>query len=763
MGYGAGLATGLARFGDPFLVLPLLLLPVLRRPGSLLALACLGAAVGRVGGEAVRIAETGTCRARLPAGAMELVVRARDPVAEGGRGDVGLVSVRCHGAVATHWPAGHRTGAGEQWTVRARWVVRPGPLGRPGGTLVVREARRVEGERPDLADRIRTGLARGADRLYGPRAPLVHALVLGRGQVDARVRDAFARSGLAHLLSISGFHVGLLAGWVGLALVLCGVPRRRAWIAAAVAAVGYAAFLGWPAPATRAALLAALLAVERGRQRRVTAASLLAATAFLVLLVDPWAITSAGAWMSFAAIGGLVATTRWTGRRLGDGALTRALATSIGATLFTAPITAWAFGSVAGAGVALNLVAVPLTAAVLPAVVASLVLAGPAPPLAAAFAAAAGGGLALLERLASWGAALPVGHVAVAGGARAALPWLGLALAAAWGMHRRVTAREASRRVAWVAALLLWLPLLPRPAAYGGSGLALHFLDVGQGDAIALRTPGGRWVLVDAGPASWRSDAGRRVVVPWLRRQGARRIDLLVVSHAHADHLGGAGAVLDALHPAVLLEPGGLVGDPLYLDFLAAAGEEGRHWVPARDGQRLELDGVRFSVLHPDPAWPGWGLDVNEDSVVLLVEYGCFRAVLAGDAGLPVEARLRGRIGPVALLKAGHHGSRTATGEAWLDELRPAAAVLSTGEGNRYGQPAPATLARLARHGVAAWRTDREGTISARTDGHTVTIRAGRGSRTFATRVTCSAAQPSPPSSGSSSTRSGATPRPPVN
>ncbi|HSE26823.1 MAG TPA: DNA internalization-related competence protein ComEC/Rec2 [Gemmatimonadales bacterium] len=737
-------------------------MPVLRRPRALLALACLGAAAGRLGGEAARLADHGSCRARLRAGDVVLTVRARDPVGDGGRGEVRLPAASCSGGLPAHWPAGHRTAAGEEWVVRGRWVSRAGALGRPGGTLVVRQAARSAGAPPSVPERLRTATARAASSLYGPRAALVHALVLGRGQVDARVRDEFARAGLAHLLSISGFHVGLLAGWAGILLVICGVPRQRAWMAAAACAVGYAAFLGWPAPATRAALLTALLAMERQRQRRIRPGNLLAVTAFLVCLVDPWAIASAGAWMSFAAVGGLVAATRWTGRRLGGGAALQALATSVGATVFTAPVTAYAFGSVAAAGIVLNLMAVPLTAVVLPGIVASLACAEVAPGLAGAFASAAGLGLGVLERLAGWGAALPFGNLAGAGGVGAALPWLGLAIAVGWGIRQNLTARESARRGAWVAAALLWLPLLPRPAAYGGSDLALHFLDVGQGDAIAVRTPGGRWILVDAGPANWRSDAGRRVVVPWLRRAGTRRLALAVVTHAHADHLGGAGTVLDALDPPVLLEPGAMVGDPLYLDFLAAVGDAGRRWVPARAGQRFEVDGLRLAVLHPDPGWPGWGLDVNEDSVVLLLEYGCFRAVLPGDAGLPAEARLRGRVGPVALLKVGHHGSRTATGDAWLDELRPVAAVLSVGSGNRYGHPAPATLARLAGRGVGVWRTDRDGTISARTDGRTLTIRAGRGSRTFATRLTCSAAPPSPPSSGSSSTRSGATPRPPA-
>jgi competence protein ComEC len=750
-------------FGDPLLVVPLLALPAFLRPATLAAVVSAAAIAGRLGGEAARWSEQRSCRARLPATALQLVVRARDPVAAGGRGEVHPDRAGCLGAVPAHWPAGHRTVAGETWQVDGRWVPRPGSLGRARGTLVIRAARRVPGHPPRAAERLRTATSRAADRLYGARAPLVHALVLGRGQVDAEVKVAFARSGLAHLLSISGFHVGLLAGWVAILLALCRVPQPRAWLASAAAALLYAAFLGWPAPATRAALLVALIATGRARGRRAGAGALLAATGFLVLLLDPWALASAGAWMSFAAIAGLVAATRWTRRRLGEGALVQALATSVGATVFTAPVTAFVFGSVAGTGVVLNLIAVPLTALLLPGVVASLAAFPIFPGAAGAFAAAAGLGLGALERLAAWGAALPFGSVTSAGGARAALPWTLLAIAVAWGFHRRLSAPEAARRAAWAAAALAWLPLLPRPAAYRGTGLALHFLDVGQGDAIALRTPRGRWMLVDAGPRDGRSDAGRRVVVPWLRRQGAARVAVAVVSHAHADHLGGVGAVLGALDPPVVLEPGALTGDSLYLEFLAAVGEGGRRWVPARAGQAFDLDGVAVRVLHPDPGWPGWGLDLNEDSAVLLVEYGCFRAVLAGDAGLPVEARLRGGVGAVALLKVGHHGSLTATGDAWLDELRPAAAVLSAGAGNRYGHPAPATLARLGRRGIGIWRTDRDGTISARTDGRTLTIRAGRGSRTFATRLPCSEAHPSPPSSGSSSTRSAVIPRPPGN
>jgi competence protein ComEC len=167
--------------------------------------------------------------------------------------------------------------------------------------------------------------------------------------------------------------------------------------------------------------------------------------------------------------------------------------------------------------------------------------------------------------------------------------------------------------------------------------------------------------------------------------------------------------------------------DPLYAGFLAPLDELGEPWARARRGDSFLLDSVRFRVLHPDTAWAGWGLDLNENSVVLLVEYRSFRAILSGDAGLPVEASLAGRVGPVDLLKVGHHGSRGATGSAWLRELRPAIAIISVGEGNRYGHPSPEALQRLSAASVEVYRTDRDGSIEVQTDGHSMTTRSRRG------------------------------------
>ena len=514
-------------------------------------------------------------------------------------------------------------------------------------------------------------------------------------------------------------------------LRLLKVSRDRAALAAAAFAVGYAGFLGWPAPAARAAALTALLAVERVRQRRPDATALLATTALTVLLFDPWAVLDLGAWLSVAALWGAMTFSRWSDSRLGRGPMLRMVASSFGATLATAPITAAVLGTVALAGLGLNLVAIPLAAIAVPAVVASLLLALVSSAAAGPLAAGAGVGLGLLQELARWGAAIPGGHLVLPAAPASALPWTVLLVAALWAIGR-TTRAEAARRAAWLVVAAVWIGLGTALGASWrgrpdeGSGLTLDFLDVGQGDAAAIRTPGGHWLLVDAGPRTPASDAGRSVVVPFLRRHGVRLLDAVVVSHAHADHLGGVASVLDRIPAGEVLEPAISTPDPLYTGFLSQLDEQGEPWIPARRDDHFEIDSVRFRVLHPDTLWAEWGTDLNENSVVLLVEYRGFRAVLSGDAGLPAESLLAGRIGRVDLLKVGHHGSRGATGSAWLRELRPREAVISVGE-NRYGHPSPEALARLSASGAEVWRTDRDGTIEVRTDGRTMTIRSRRG------------------------------------
>lgn len=734
--YGAGLATGLLRFGSPLGAVGILG-AALAAGHPLPVLLAAAASLGRASGELAWVAERDRCATRLRPGRVRLTVRLDEPVLAGG-GAVQLhpVGAGCTGEVAGRWPGGTPVAAGYTSRVDGHWIPRPGVVGRAGGTLVVTGAELARGP-PSIGARLRTMLGEASRSLYGARAPLVDALMLGRrGRIEPDLQDQFAQSGLVHLLSISGFHVGLIGAWIFLLVRLLGVRRESALIAAALASAVYVGFLGWPAPATRAAALAAIVARCRARQRHVRGDELLAATCLMVLLVDPWAVLDLGGWLSAAALWGATRFSRWTDGALGRGFGWRTLGSSVGATLATAPITAWSLGTVAPVGIVLNFAAIPIAAVAVPGVLVSLLVYPAFAPLARPFAAGSGLMLHLLELVAAAGAAIPGGHQLLEPHqVGAVLPW-GAALAVGlWATAARNTPWEAGRRVGWALTAVLWVALV-RPllgAADEDRGLTLHFLDVGQGDAALLRTPGGHWILVDAGPAGEGTDAGRRVVAPFLQRRGVRSLSLAVVSHAHADHLGGLPAVMARVRAGLVIEPGADVADPRYTRFLDALLREGVPWHPARTSDRFEIDGVRGTVLHPTPGWPGWGEDVNEDSLVLLVEFRGFQAIFAGDAGFPAEEAMAGRLRAVDLLKVGHHGSRGSTGEAWLAALAPPVAVISLGR-NDYGHPAPATLERLRAHGVAVHRTDLEGTITVVTDGQRMTVRSRAGSTSYDVR-----------------------------
>jgi competence protein ComEC len=475
-------------------------------------------------------------------------------------------------------------------------------------------------------------------------------------------------------------------------------------------------------------LLGIVAAIERARQRNVAAGGLGALVAWAVLLVDPWALTDLGAWLSVSALWGATAAARWSERVLGRSAAWSIVANSIGATVATAPLSALVFGSISLVGVALNLIAIPLTSFALPAVLMSLLVA----PLstAASEALAAGGGLLLhlLEILAERGGGAPGAALAFEPGPIPAVGAMTAIGATVWLFGRRNRLAEVGRRLAWLAAAVgaISAPISWLGAVHSGPGLTLHFLEVGQGDAALIRTGAGHWILIDAGPRDERGDAGRRVIAPFLLRHGVRRLAAVILSHAHRDHYGGLSAVLDEVAVDRVFEPALAVPDRDYLALLDQLEDRAIPWQPLRAGDRLEVDEATLAVVHPDTGWVGWGEDLNENSVVLRLRVGRFDALLGGDAGLPVEARITSAIGEVDLLKVGHHGSRTATGTGWLAGLRPSAAVISVGA-NRYGHPSPEAVARLAAAGAAVWRTDRDGTVTVRVDSASMRITSRRG------------------------------------
>ena len=744
--YGAGLWIGLVAL-VPFVALVALALMAAVSAwrwgwGGTLAVALV---VGIVTG--VLRADLGdrTCISRWSPGPKSVILSVRDAPGrrETTNADIRYAPDGCGGQLRLRVPHGEME-AGT--TVLAVGQYFPG---------VLRVTRfRTLGQHRSVRFRLRDTVRRRIETLYGERAPLIEAMVLGRrDDIGPALRQEFADAGIAHLLAISGLHVGILAGWLLFLLGWSGVGKWR-WPVAAALTWGYVLLLGFPTPASRAAAFLTIFAVARHRQRHPSSAAVLAVAVVVVLLLDPGAATAVGAWLSVAAVWG----TRWGNQllptRLRRVDWARLLASSCGAVAATSPITAYAFGAVAPIGLVSNLVAIPLAAIAVPGVMASLLLGG---------ILAGGAGLVLfaIERVATVAAAVPAGHITGVAGPGFALPWLALLGASVWVSRRAGSWVRLRRRLLWGVAAGAWSAVAMGlwPTFGDGRALVINVLDVGQGDAIAIRTPRGRWILVDAGPRTSTFDAGRNIVVPFLRRNGARAVTLVAVTHGDADHLGGVPAVLRSFESEMVVESGQPLASGLYGEFHAAIEAGGADWRAARAGDTIVVDSVVLAVLHPTSDWVARQFEPNENSVVIHLSYGCLDVLLTGDAGHVVERALLDIVGEVDVLKVGHHGSAGSTSAEWLEKLRPRAAVVSVGR-NRYGQPAPEVLELLQDRGVPVWRTDRGGTVTVRSDGRYLSVGQGEQISLWG-RLRCRIRRLLR-SSGSFSSRSGCTPRPPV-
>jgi len=623
---------------------------------------------------------------------------------------------------------------GARVRIAGRWLAFPsdrGSIRRPvwAGTLVA-DSVAVLGRPSVLRDPAPSMRGRAQERirtLFPNHAGLVEALILAqKGGVDSVIRDRFARAGLAHLLAISGLHVGIIAGVLILIGRILRLGARWTAIAAFACTVAYVIFIGAPHPAMRAALQLGLVTASRRLQRPSDPFTPLAAIAIFLLALDPLAILEPGFQLSFAGVAGIVALRR---RLLGILPFGRvrylqdSLATSIAATVATAPITALHFGSIAPIGIVSNLVAIPVVGAAVPAVAAALAV-GAVHEGAGRFLAE--GAALLLDVLgwtAAWAADLPYASVWVPRDVVAA--WTlaaGVAYLAANALRRATAGKGAARirpavRHGVVAAAALALLLAWPALVRSGGALEIHAIDVGQGDAYAIRTPGDRWFLVDAGPRTERFDAGRARVVPFLLAHGVRRLEAMVLTHPDLDHIGGASAVLEAFDVGAVVDPGLAAGKDVYVGLIDLARRRNVQWIAARRGQVVQIGEVALHFLYPDSASLDGTAEANQVSVAFRLEYRTFRGLFLGDLPAEVERELA-RAGAEDLraefLKVAHHGSRTSTSDALLTAAAPSVAVISVGRHNRYGHPDPVVLDRLRRRDIRIFRTDRDGNVRVR-------------------------------------------------
>jgi len=560
------------------------------------------------------------------------------------------------------------------------------------------------------------------DRLYAqvddPQAAgVLAALAVGdQSAIERADWQLFRNTGIAHLVSISGLHITMFA-W--LAARLAGALWRRSvramlwlpaplaarWIGLAAAA-GYALFAGWGVPAQRTVWMLAVVTLLQAGARRWPWPLVLLAAAVVVTAFDPWALLQPGFWLSFMAVGllmasdpshGLPAPAAVPGRLAAVGRSLRAgLRTQAIATVGLAPLTLVFFQQISLVGFAANLVAIPLVTLV----ITPLALLGAAWPWLWTLGAWVEQQLvALLMLLAQapwavWSVPAAPWWAAAAGLLSAVL----LVLPLPWRLR--------------LLAVPLALPLLLPPRELPPAGrFELLALDVGQGTAVLVRTQ--RHLLVyDAGPQYSRdADAGQRVLLPLLRSRGEDRIDRLVLSHRDADHTGGAAAVIAGL-PVGELDSSLEDGHPLR--------DAGVPAVRCAAGQSWDWEGVHFQMLHPFADDYGRARKPNAVSCVLRVSAGGHSALLTGDIEREQEGALVERSRDALhsdLLLVAHHGSRTSSSADFLDAVRPQVALIQAGYRNRFGHPVPEVLARLHERDVLVaaspscgawrWRSDR--------------------------------------------------------
>ncbi len=608
-----------------------------------------------------------------------------------------------------------------------------------------------------------------------PESAVGTAMLLGkRGSLPPELVDKFRGAGAAHLLAISGLHVGvLLAATAGAGVWLLGRRRPTYLIVAAVAIWLYALTAGASPSALRAAVMGTVYLAALGLGRPSGVLPALALAAAVMTAASPGLIRQVSFQLSFAAVGGIALALAMFGGRLNwrgsssAGWIRRtagwaaALAVvSAAASFATWPLAAANFGQVALLGVPVSLLTVPAMA-----------------PLIVATLAAAVGGLvfAPLGVLLGWVAAAPAAWVT---GVVSAFPswtveadWVGRPLLLAWygglGLAllaaapgrwrrtrrwRRAIAGLPGRLQAWmqgggptgssgagsrwlpnpyfsltaavalgIAASLLWARVAGGPDGY----LHVHFLDIGQGDSILVATPSGQQALIDGGPDADRVSQALSDALPG----GDRSLDLVVMTHLDSDHSRGLLNALDRYNVGAVLSGPQPPGNEMQAQWEQRLQKHNITPVEVSAGYVIELgDGVELHILHPTRN--RLFEDFNNDSIVMRLTYGDVSFLLTAD----IEEEAEGRLLPSGselhstVLKVAHHGSNTSTTPRFLDAVNPAIAIISAGKDNPYGHPAPAVMERLeaAVGAQNVYRTDSQGDVEVVSDGASLWVRTER-------------------------------------
>jgi competence protein ComEC len=572
-------------------------------------------------------------------------------------------------------------------------------------TGYVRSGERLDGFVFSVAnalERWRAGLRTDIRSVLGDRkyAGVIVALVVGdQRAIDQSDWTVFNRTGISHLVSISGLHITMIAGmcaWIASALwrrsfftnlqLPLRVPAQKvAVLAGALAALFYVGLAGFGVPAQRTLYMLVVVAVAMWTGRLPGVSHILCLAMGVVVLLDPWSVIWPGFWLSFGAVAAILyasgeAVHGW------KGILLAAVRTQWAVTVGLVPLTMLLFAQVPIISPVANAVAIPVVSFVVT-------------PLALLGSLVPGTGQLLL--LAHWAMDALAGLLGILAAQPLAVwsapaPSWPLFLVALGGTAWMISPHGGKWR--WLGCLA-WMPMLAaKPYSPAPGTLELTFFDVGQGSAILVETPGRR-LLVDTGPAyTLDANGGNRVILPYLRHRGISRLDGVVITHSDLDHSGGAKAIIDGVSTGWVL-----------------SSMDGHSRCTA--GQQWVWDGVRFEILHPDAADYGQGNAPNAMSCVLSITLGAYKVLLPGDIEAAQESRLALRAGAglkSSVLLAPHHGSGTSSITGFLQAVSPSLAIFQVGYRNRYQHPKKEVYERYGALGITRLRSDESGAVTIR-------------------------------------------------
>ncbi|MBE0642787.1 MAG: DNA internalization-related competence protein ComEC/Rec2 [Bacteroidetes bacterium] len=569
----------------------------------------------------------------------------------------------------------------------------------------------------------------GITCLYRPRhAAVMSGLLLGdRSGIDEDTFDDFRRSGIMHILAVSGLHAGIV-------LMMAFVPLERLRFPLRAAAAlsflwTFAAVTGFAPPVTRATLMATLFLGGVLLQRAGSSINALAVAGVIITVIDPLAILGLSFQLSFGAVLGILlfhdriqcSLTALLPRRLrgkAAGAVLALVALTISAQSLTLPMLAMNFGQLSASGLLTNVIAVPLVFVVVCCGILSVLIFPLWVTAAKLFAATAAAALDLIIIVSN--------HLAAVPGAVIDLPALPSAAMILYvSAIAYLSATPGRMRQKLVLLTLFILTAIVTGSALTPSALPrlrVTFLDVGQGDATLIEIPGSDPWLIDTGPGGAHGNSGTQTIIPYLRANGIGRLAAMVITHPDDDHRGGAAAVLegirvDSVYISCSWPTEGEAGTLLALMRTRTRGVR-----DVRAGERFTPGGqARLYVLSP-PA-DGDCVPSNENSVVIMLVYGKTRFLFTGDADVAAERRMIARYDTFLradVLKVGHHGSTTSTSPGFAVKVKPKHAVICVGRNNQFNHPRQEVLNRLRLVGARIYRTDIDGAVIFESDGHRV-------------------------------------------